>query len=150
MPGVQDYTRVDANVACGGIIPLESIPELRRRGFSSVINLRMPTEPNANVQAEGDAVRAAGMKYIHLPFNTNAADAPAVVDAFLKAVGDSANQPTYVHSRAAHRVGGLWLIKRVVVDGWSVEKALAEAEGIGLSDASRQFALDYVKTHPHK
>lgn len=145
LPGAQNYTRVDRNVACGGAIAFEALPELKRRGFKAVINLRLPTERNANVEAEGDAVRAAGLKYIHLPFNAAAPDANAVVDAFLKAVTDPGNQPVYIHSNAAHRVGGLWLIKRVRLDGWSVENALAEAEGIGLSDSSRQFALAYVQ-----
>jgi hypothetical protein len=39
----------------------------------------------------------------------------------------------------------MWLIKRVIVDGWDVGKATAEAETIGLTSAAlRQFALDYV------
>jgi len=147
LPGAQNYTRVDRNVACGGAIAFDALPELKRRGFKAVINLRLPTEPNANVEAEGEAVRTAGLKYINLPFNVAAPNARAIVDEFMKAVVDPANQPVYIHSNAAHRVGGMWLIKRVRLDGWSVERALAEAENIGLSDSSRQFALDYVKIY---
>jgi uncharacterized protein (TIGR01244 family) len=147
VPGIAEYTRITPAVAAGGVIEFNALPELKRRGFKAVINLRMATERDANVEAEGAAARAAGLRYIHLPFNVAAPDANAVVDAFLKAVMDPENQPVYVHSRQAHRVGGLWLIKRVIVDGWSTEKALAEAESIALSDSSRQFALEYVKSH---
>jgi hypothetical protein len=43
-------------------------------------------------------------------------------------------------------VGAVWLIKRVRLDGWSLEKATAEAERIGLrSEAMRTFAREYLK-----
>jgi hypothetical protein len=45
-------------------------------------------------------------------------------------------------------VGALWLIKRVVNDGWPIDKAQAEAETIGLSSAKlAAFAVEYAKTH---
>ncbi|MGE0451469.1 MAG: sulfur transferase domain-containing protein [Vicinamibacterales bacterium] len=147
LAGAQNFTRIDQTFAAGGIIAVEAFPELKKRGFKSVINLRMPTERNANVEAEAEAVRAAGLKYIGLPFNVANANAREVVDQFLTAIGDPANQPTYVHSAQAHRVMGLWLIKRVRVDHWAVDRALAEAEAVGLSETSRQFALDYVKPY---
>ena len=42
---------------------------LKKEGFVSVINLRLPTEEGANVEAGRAAAQAAGLKYIHLPFN---------------------------------------------------------------------------------
>ena len=36
---------------------------------------------------------------------------------------DPANQPAYIHCASANRVGAMWLIKRVVVDGWDVPRA---------------------------
>ena len=60
-------------------------------------------------------------------------------------MADPANQPTFIHCGSANRVGAMWLIKRVKVDGWSVEDATAEAEAIGLrSVALKAFALEYV------
>lgn len=154
--GARNYTRVDATVACGGATSVDAFAELKRRGFKTDINLRMPEERGANVEAEGEAVRAAGMRYIQLPFyatltsTMDPADpkAGALVEAFLKAVVDPANQPVYIHSAAAHRASGMWLIKRLRIDRWSVERAVAEAEGIGITDAMRQFALNYVRLNP--
>jgi protein tyrosine phosphatase (PTP) superfamily phosphohydrolase (DUF442 family) len=158
LPGARNYTRVDVTVACAGATSLDAFPELKRRGFRTDINLRMPEERGANVEAEGDAVRAAGMRYIQLPFYAtltsimDPADpkAGAFVEAFLEAVVDPANQPVYIHSAAAHRASGMWLIKRLRIDRWSVEKAVAEAEVIGITDVMREFALNYVKLHPRK
>lgn len=147
IPGVRNYTRVDATVACAGATSLESIPEIKREGFVSIINFRLPSEPDANVEAQSSAARAAGLKYFHLPFNAAMPD-PTVVESFLKAVVDKSNQPVFIHCGSANRVGGMWLIKRALVDRWPVEKATAEAEAIGLANPGlKAFALDYVKTH---
>lgn len=146
-PGVSNYTRVDATFACGGATTAEAMPELKRLGFATVINLRTAAEPGANVEAEGDAARAAGLKYIHIPFSAQSPQ-PGIVEAFLKAVDDKTNQPAYIHCASANRVGALFMIKRVLRDGWSADKAMAEAETIGLtSQQLKQFALDYLKSH---
>ena len=156
LPGAQSYTRINANVACGGAVSLDALPELKRRGFVAVINLRDPNERGANVEAEGEAARSAGLTYINLPMNHTMPHDAEIVEAFLKAVTDPANQPVYIHSVQAHRVASVWLIKRVLVDGWSTERGLAEADVIAWSDNSRnsararQFALDYIKDHAKK
>jgi protein tyrosine phosphatase (PTP) superfamily phosphohydrolase (DUF442 family) len=70
------------------------------------------------------------------------------VGAFIKAVTDPANQPMYIHCGSANRVAAMWLIKRVVVDRWDVQRATDEATAIGLtSPALKRFALDYVASH---
>jgi hypothetical protein len=71
-----------------------------------------------------------------------------VVDAFLAAVADRSNQPVYIHCGSASRVGGMWMIKRVLQDKWPLDRALTEAKAIGLSSAALQtFATDYIKSH---
>ena len=145
LPGARNYTRVDATVACGGATSAEAFPELKRRGFAAVINLRRAEEPGADVESSRAAAEAAGLKYIHIPMDSSKPDTPAV-DRFVEAVGDKANQPVYIHCGSANRVGGMWLIKRALLDGWPVEKAMAEAEAIGLRNAAlKQFALDYIE-----
>ena len=42
---------------------------------------------------------------------------PEIAHAFLKAVADPANQPAYIHCGSANRVGAMWFIKRVKLDG---------------------------------
>ena len=110
--GIRNFSRVDATVGCGGATDPAALVGLRKDGFVSVINLRLATEEGANVDAEGVAAKAAGLKYIHLPFNAAAPDA-AVVDKFLAAVADKSNQPVFIHCGSANRVGGVWMIKAV-------------------------------------
>jgi uncharacterized protein (TIGR01244 family) len=145
--GIVNYSRVDASVGCGGRVSPAAMTALKAEGYVSVINLRQATEPEADVDAGRSAAQAAGLKYIHLPFNAAAPDTK-VVDSFLLAVADKSNQPVFIHCGSANRVGGLWMIKRALRDGWPIEKAQAEAEVIGLRDANlTAFAADYIKTH---
>jgi uncharacterized protein (TIGR01244 family) len=144
LEGVRNFTRVDATIGCAGATDVSAIPSLARMGYKSIINLRQSTEQGAAVEESKQAASAAGLKYVHLPFNS-AAPAPAVIDAFIAAVTDASNQPAFVHCGSANRVGAVWLAKRMVVDKWTEARALEEATAIGLTSAPlRQFALDYA------
>jgi uncharacterized protein (TIGR01244 family) len=146
-PGVRNYSRVDATVGCGGQVDPAAMASLKSEGFVSVINLRLPTEEGANVEQGRAAAQAAGLKYIHLPFNAASPD-PKVVDNFLAAVTDRANQPVFIHCGSASRVGGMWTIKRALQDKWPLEKALAEGKAIGLNNPGLEtFITDYIKSH---
>jgi uncharacterized protein (TIGR01244 family) len=140
--GVRNYTRVDTTIACAGATPPDVMAYLKERGFVSIINFRTDGERGETNAAGQAAAEAAGLKYFHLPFRAPSAE---VTEAFLETVTDPANQPVYIHCGSANRVGAMWLIKRVKVDGWSVEDATTEAEAIGLRSAGlKEFALEYV------
>jgi uncharacterized protein (TIGR01244 family) len=145
--GIVNYSRVDATVGCGGRVSPSAMTALKTEGYVSVINLRQASEPEADIDAGRAAAQAAGLKYIHLPFNAASPD-PKVVDSFLAAVGDKSNQPVFIHCGSANRVGGLWMIKRALRDGWDIPRAQAEAEAIGLRDPKlTAFATEYIKSH---
>ena len=147
VPGITNFARLETTVACGGATGPEAMPELKKLGFKSVVNLRQPSEQGANIPAAEAAAKGAGLTYVHIPFNVSAPD-PALVDTFLKAVTTPANQPAYIHCAGGSRAAGLWMIKRVVVDKWDVERATREAEALGLTSAPvKQFAMNYIQTH---
>jgi uncharacterized protein (TIGR01244 family) len=147
IPGISTYAEVETTIACGGSTSPEAIREIKKMGFKSVVNLRLTNEAGAQVEAEGAAVTAAGMKYIHLPFSIQS-PAPDLIDNFIAAVTGPGNQPAYVHCAAGGRAAALWMIKRVVADGWDEARALEEANALGLNDRLRPFALNYLHTHP--
>lgn len=146
-PGIVNFSKVDAVVACGGATDTAALDGLAKDGFKSVINLRLATEANANIEQNAARAKELGLKYIHIPFNTRQLD-PKVIDDFLAAIADKSNQPAYVHCGSASRVGSVWLAKRVVQDGWTVEKATEEAKAIGMrGEPLEKFALDYIASH---
>ena len=139
--GVVNYTRIDATVACAGATPPKAMAGLKRLGFVSVINFRTAEEQGANIEASRMAAVEAGLKYIHILRAPN----PQVTEEFLEAIADTANQPVYIHCASANRVGAMWFIKRVKQDGWDTDRAMAEAETIGLrSERLKEFAVGYV------
>jgi len=145
--GIVNFSKVDAVVACGGATETSALEGLAKDGFKSVINLRQATENNANVDQNAARAKELGLKYIHIPFNAQQPD-PKVIDQFLAAIADKGNQPVYVHCGSASRVGSVWLVKRVLQDGWTVEKATEEAKLIGLrGEPLEKFALDYIAAH---
>jgi uncharacterized protein (TIGR01244 family) len=147
VPGITNFSRVDATVGCGGATQPAAMTELKKHGFKSVINLRLATESGAEVDASRAAAQKAGMKYIHLPFDASEPD-PKVVESFLAAVSDTANQPVYIHCGSANRVGAVWMIKRVLQDGWGIDQAREEAEAIGLTNQRlKDFATEYILAH---
>jgi uncharacterized protein (TIGR01244 family) len=145
--GIVNFSKVDAVVACGGATETAALEGLAKDGFKSVINLRVATEANANIDVNAAKAKELGLNYIHIPFSPAAPD-PKVIDSFLAAVANKANQPAYVHCGSASRVGSVWLAKRVIQDGWTIEKATEEAKAIGLrGEPLEKFALDYIAAH---
>ena len=146
-PGIVNFSRVDAVVACGGATETSALDGLAKDGFKSVINLRLASEANANIELNAAHARSLRLNYIHIPFNA-AQPEPKVLDEFLAAIANKANQPAYVHCGSANRVGAVWLVKRVLQDGWTIEKATEEAKLIGLrSEPLEKFALSYIAAH---
>ena len=145
--GSTNVSRLETTIACAGATGPEAMPEIKKMGFVTVINLRQATEAGADIPAAEAAAKAAGLRYVHIPFNAAAPD-PTVVDRFIAAVKSPENQPAFVHCGSANRAAALWMIKRLVVDRWDVDKASTEAAALGLTSAPlKQFALDYAKSH---
>jgi uncharacterized protein (TIGR01244 family) len=142
--GIVNFTKVDAVVACGGATETSALEGLAKDGFKTVINLRLPTEQGANIEQNAARAKELGLNYVSIPLNGQQPD-PKVADRFLEVVANKANQPVYIHCGSASRVGGVWLIKRVLLDGWAIDKATEEAKFIGLrSETIEKFALDYI------
>jgi protein tyrosine phosphatase (PTP) superfamily phosphohydrolase (DUF442 family) len=122
VPGVTNFAKLETTVACGGATTPEAVPEIKKMGYASIINLRVPTEPGANVDAEAAAAKAAGINFFNIPF-AGASPDPAVADKFLATITAKGNEPAYIHCSAGNRAGAMWMIKRLVVDHWDTDKA---------------------------
>jgi uncharacterized protein (TIGR01244 family) len=147
VPGITNFARVQTTVACAGAVEASAVPDIKKLGFASIINLRQASEQGADVEGEGVAARAVGLNYFNIPFNA-AAPAPELVPEFLAAVTAPANQPAFIHCAAGGRAATMWLIKRMEVDGWDQQRAVEEATALGLANPRlKQFALDWVDTH---
>ena len=147
VPGITNLARLETTVACAGATRAEAIPEIKKMGFASIINLRQASEPGADIEAEAAAAKAAGLRFYHIPFNGQS-PSPAVADQFLAAITTQGSEPAFIHCAGGNRAAAMWLIKRLVVDQWDMDRASKEATALGLtSPALKQFAADYAQTH---
>lgn len=147
LPGVTNFARLDTTIACAGATVPSAVAGLKKMGYASIIDLRMATETDADIDGETTAAKAAGINFVHLPFNAASPDL-AIVDGFLKAVTAPVNQPAFVHCASGNRAAAMWMIKRMQVDKWDADRAGAEAAALGLTNSAlKTFALDYVQTH---
>jgi uncharacterized protein (TIGR01244 family) len=144
--GIRNFRQIESTVACTGAITPESVAGIRDMGFRSIINLRLASEQGANVEIEAQAASEAGVQYFHIPFSSGSPDG-AVVDRFVEVISDEANDPYFIHCAGGSRAAGMWFVKRAVVDGWDTDRAMEEANALGLSsDNLRGFLTGYIES----
>jgi uncharacterized protein (TIGR01244 family) len=147
VPGVANFARLETTVACAGATTPEAMPSIKQMGFVSVINLREASENGANVDAEAAAAKAAGLKYFHVPFN-GSTPSPQAIEQFLDAITSAGSEPAFIHCSGGNRAAAMWLAKRIAVDHWDRDRAVAEANALGLVNPTlRQFMIDYAQAH---
>lgn len=147
-PGIRNYTPVDATVTlCGAVTP-EAVPALVDAGFRSILNLRTAEEEGENLEAMQKAAAASGLRYIHVPFSSSEPQ-PEPVDRFLEIARDRSNEPMLINCASGGRASMILAIKRVMLDGWSLEKAMAEVpeRSAAVRPALREFTLSYLEAH---
>jgi len=155
--GIRNFLRVNDQVCTGGQPTAEHLEKLKAEGVRAILNLRRPTEKETplaggeripyDAEAEAAEAKRLGLRYFNIPVDReNPKDEQ--VEEFLKIAAEPENRPLFIHCSTANRVGGFWMIRRVLVDGWTVEAAEEEARRIGLSnEKTRAFARDYLERH---
>lgn len=147
---IRNFTRIDKHVCTAGQPTMEQFARLKSEGIKAVINLRHTNEPF--VAEEEAKAKEMGLRYFNIPV-AYFSPKEEQVDEFLKITDDPRNRPVFIHCAAAIRVAAFWMIRRVLRDGWTIEKAEEEAKRVGLhpnAEHLRKFALDYIERHKKK
>ena len=145
--GVTNFHRLETTVACAGAIKSDAVPEIKKFGFASIINLREASEDGANLEQEAAAAKAVDMRYYSIPFNSTMPDT-AAADKFLDAITAKGSDPAFIHCAGGGRAATMWFIKRLVIDHWDVDRAAKEATDLGMTSPKlKQFAIDYAQSH---
>src|SRR3990170_4405551 len=83
--GIKNFFRVNEQVCTGGQPTMEELEKLKAEGVKAIVNLRMPSEFNA--EEEAAKVKVLGLRYFHIPF-TNTEPKDEAVEQFLKVMAD--------------------------------------------------------------
>ena len=130
-------------VGFGGATSDSDLPWLKGQGFGTVINLRQAGEEGVDVEHSRAAAVLAGLRYIHLPFDSRVMD-QSLIKRFLQAAGKDNNQPVYIHCGSATRVAALWAIGRVLKDGLALAAISDEVTAIAQHP---EHALAYANAY---
>lgn len=129
---------------------LEDFAELRRLGFTTVINNRPDREEASQpgTRAEAEAAEAAGLDYVHIPV-TSGSMTPADVDRFDEAVAAS-DGPVVAHCRSGARAFYMWILSgKARKAGYGEDELLAKATEIGIDpQAARAWLAKHRPTDP--
>jgi uncharacterized protein (TIGR01244 family) len=141
---MKEPIKVSAKVSAGGQPTEEDIAALKASGVRKIINLRREGEQNQPLDpaAEGEAVKRAGMEYLHIPVDPKNLD-PSSAAAVAKAI-DASDGPVYVHCAAGGRAVTHALLADAKAQGSSADKVFKKAEDIGAPVTDEGFKA-YVR-----
>lgn len=105
---------------------------LATEGYTTVLNIRSDPE-RAAIQARN--AESAGLRYIHAPWPAYELE-PEHLAEFARIVENPATGRLVFHCRTATRVGLIWMLYRMVHQGWTRAEAEAELRAAGYEDDS--------------
>ena len=57
--GIRNFAKIESTVACAGAITPAAIQEIKKMGFTSIINLRLATEQGADIEGHAAVAKTA-------------------------------------------------------------------------------------------
>ncbi len=135
-------SQVSPTLTRGSRLEGSDMDALKAKGFKGVINLC------AENDADTANAKRLGMNSLHEKIIDNTPPTNAQAKQILDFMTNPANQPVYVHCEAGQgRTGCAVAIYRMAVEGWSADKAIAEAKSMGMKvpeqiEFLRNFSAD--------
>jgi uncharacterized protein (TIGR01244 family) len=131
----EKFVSVGDDMFIGGQPTEKALRELRARGVTTIVNLRMPEEMAQVGFDEAALTKELGIKYVHIPMRGTAGNpyGPKELDAFAAAMA-SAEDKVLLHCTVAWRASHLWAAYLIRERNTPVETALSQARQINLRD----------------
>lgn len=129
------YASVGSDLFIAGQPTEKALRDLKAKGVTTVINLRMPEEMKQIGFDEAALLKELGMNYVHIPMRGTPEHpyGPAQLDRFAAALA-SADGKVLLHCTVAWRASHLWGAYLIRDRGVAVATALAQTRRINLRD----------------
>jgi len=132
---VQNLYRVEDGFYRGAQPSADGFKELAKLGVKTVIDL-------AGGGGDGAFVKDGSLKLVHVPLHAWSLRDDRVLEA-LRVMADPSNRPVMIHCQhGADRTGALVALYRVVVQGWTKQRAVEEMSRGGYHHNSLFSNLD--------
>jgi uncharacterized protein (TIGR01244 family) len=137
------FVSVGDDMFIGGQPTEKALRELKAKGVTTVVNLRMPEEMARVGFDEAALVKELGITYVHIPMRGTADHpyGPKELDAFAAAMA-SAEGKVLLHCTIAWRASHLWAAYLIRERKVPVAEALAQTRMINLMDDMRMGTGD--------
>lgn len=132
------FARVGDDMFIAGQPTEKALRELRAKGVTTLVNLRMPEEMAKVGFDEAALAKELGIKYVHIPMRGTAEHpyGPKELDAFTAAMA-AADGKVLLHCTVAWRASHLWAAYLIRERKVPVTTALSHARLINLMDDRR-------------
>src|SRR5215203_7176412 len=129
------FASVGSDLFIGGQPTETALRDLKSRGVTTVINLRMPEEMKQIGFDEAALVKELGMNYVHIPMRGSAENpyGPKQLDQFAAAIA-SADGKVLLHCTVAWRASHLWAAYLIRDRGVPAATAISQTRSINLRD----------------
>jgi uncharacterized protein (TIGR01244 family) len=137
------FVSVGDDMFIGGQPTEKALRELKEKGVTTVVNLRMPEEMAHVGFDEAALVKELGINYVHIPMRGTADHpyGPKELDTFAAAMA-SADGKVLLHCTIAWRASHLWAAYLIRDRKVPVAEALAQTRMINLMDNMRMGSGD--------
>jgi len=129
------FASVGSDLFIGGQPTEKALRDLKAKGVTTVINLRMPEEMKQIGFDEAALVKELGMNYVHIPMRGSAENpyGPKQLDQFAAAIA-SADGKVLLHCTVAWRASHIWAAYLIRDRAVPIATALAQTRSINLRD----------------
>ncbi|HSB07984.1 MAG TPA: hypothetical protein VLM38_00620 [Blastocatellia bacterium] len=140
------FQRVDEDYTRGSQPARGGISTLARIGVKTLVDLRSIYDHTDEVR---DAAEAIGLAYVWFPMSVWNPPTDEEANQFVAFVTDESKGPFFVFcADGLNRTGEMTAIYRIEHSGWTVEKALEEADKLGFNPyyyTLRNYVWDYAR-----
>jgi uncharacterized protein (TIGR01244 family) len=132
------FASVGDDMFIGGQPTEKALRELRAKGVTTIVNLRMPEEMSRVGFDEAALAKALGMRYVHIPMRGTPANpyGPTQLDEFAAAMA-AADGKVLLHCTIAWRASHLWAAYLIRDRNVPAATAVAQTRKINLMDEMR-------------
>jgi len=132
------YASIGDDIFIAGQPTEKALRELRAKGVTTIVNLRMPEEMAGVGFDEAALAKELGMRYVHIPMRGTPENpyGPKELDAFAAAMS-SADGKVLLHCTIAWRASHLWAAYLIRERNVPVTEAITQTRQINLMDDMR-------------
>jgi protein tyrosine/serine phosphatase len=126
-----NFHRVSDKLYCGAQPLGGGAAKLAELGMKTIVNLR--GEDDVSLEEQNEA-KTAGLRYFGVALPGLGAPSDEQVASVMRIIDNPENQPVFIHcKRGSDRTGTIAAIYRISHEGWTAERAIAEAKLHGMS-----------------